>query len=283
MIKQERFENLYLRACAVDVNAFKPGNVSVYSAGHDMTVEDFLLSAEVSADAVSDPNRSLGEKIFYAVKATRERVVCNTNLGIILLAAPVFEAVQKYPDQDNLQAALNRVLQETTLEDAEWVFKAITLAAPGGLGQSNQADVNSKPQVTLMEAMALAAGRDKIAYQYVNGYQDIFDLGIMRYNSGLNFYDDENWAATAVFTGFLCQFPDSHIERKFGDVHNSWVFEQMSSVNHALENAHNPSDLLPMLFEVDRAFKMKGINPGTTADLTVATVLMDLMEKRVFG
>ncbi|MFI3185897.1 MAG: triphosphoribosyl-dephospho-CoA synthase, partial [Methylococcaceae bacterium] len=40
---------LYLQACEVDVLAFKPGNVSVYAEGHDMTVADFRLSAEVSA------------------------------------------------------------------------------------------------------------------------------------------------------------------------------------------------------------------------------------------
>ena len=145
MISPRHLSELYQQACEVELQAFKPGNVSIHADGHDMSVSDFRISAKVSADPICNPDYSLGEKIFYAVKATREAVACNTNLGIILLCAPLIHAVNDTHSNLTLRESLNQVLTTTTLEDAEWVFKAITLASPGGLGNSSELDVSEKP------------------------------------------------------------------------------------------------------------------------------------------
>ena len=281
MLSQAHIIEAYKEACACDVEAFKPGNVSVYSAGHDMVVEDFLLSSDVSADSISNPDYSLGEKIFYAVKATRDAVGCNTNLGILLLCAPLIQAVQSKQAGQSLQDALQVVLEHTTVDDAEWVFKAIALAAPGGLGESKEQDVMEKPKLSLTQAMKIAEDRDRIAKQYTTNYKDIFNFSVLRYNDGLSRFGRREWAGVLVFTGLLRQFPDSHIERKYGDKYSGWVLEQMTTVDDALLDSRDPEQLLPMLHEVDRQFKDKGINPGTTADLTVATVFVVLMEALV--
>ncbi|KAF3981471.1 MAG: triphosphoribosyl-dephospho-CoA synthase [Methylococcales symbiont of Hymedesmia sp. n. MRB-2018] len=278
MIDQTQLVTAYKRACAIDVEAFKPGNVSVYAAGHDMTAEDFILSAEVSAFPITNPDFSLGEKVYYAVKATRERVGCNTNLGILLLSAPICQAIFQQQSAQSLAQALAQVLSNTTQADAEWVFKAITLASPGGLGDSKQEDVNEAPAVTLIEAMAIASEKDRIAFQYVSNYKDIFDFSILRYNTARVKYDDVVWAAVSVYTGLLAQFPDSHIERKYGNKYSGWILEQMIIVDDALANTDKPEQCVPLLHDVDRKFKDKGINPGTTADLTVATVFIHFVE-----
>ncbi len=278
MITQQQLIDVYQQACRCDIEAFKPGNVSVYSEGHDMTVEDFIKSAEVSAEAITHPGYSLGEKIYYAVKATREAVGCNTNLGIILLAAPLFHAVYQQTVQQSLRQALSEVLNNTTIADADWTFKAISLAAPGGLGESDQQDVGDSAEVNLLQAMKIAENKDRIAKQFTSDYKDIFDFSVLRYNDALLRFDHQIWAASAVFTGLLRSFADSHIERKYGDKYSGWVLKQIITVDDALMNTKNPEQLLPMLHDVDRAFKEKGINPGTTADLTVATVLIVLME-----
>ena len=278
MITQKQLMDIYKQACECDVQAFKPGNVSVYNEGHDMTVEDFIRSAEVSAAPVTNPEYSLGEKIFYAVQATREAVGCNTNLGILLLCAPLFQAVyQKQADQ-SLRDSLRLVLENTTVDDADWVFKAITLAAPGGLGESKEQDVADSPVVSLTKAMEIASKKDRIAMQYTTNYKDIFDFSILRYNTAFVKFDDQAWAAVSVYTGLLSKYPDSHVERKYGDKYSGWVLKQIITVDDALLNTDRPEQLVPMLHEVDRKFKAKGINPGTTADLTVATVLIILME-----
>jgi triphosphoribosyl-dephospho-CoA synthase len=278
MITQTQLIKAYKQACVCDVQAFKPGNVSVYNEGHDMTVDDFILSAEVSAVAISNREFSLGEKIYYAVQATREAVGCNTNLGIILLCAPLVEAAYQQQKGQTLRDVLQQVLENTSVEDAEWVFKAISLAAPGGLGSSKQQDVSDAPIVSLAQAMEIASERDRIAMQYTTNYKDIFDFAILRYNNTFVKFENQAWAAVSVFTGLLSKYPDSHIERKYGDKYSGWVLKQIITVDDALLNTQDPEQLVPMLHVVDRMFKAKSINPGTTADLTVATVFIILME-----
>lgn len=279
MINADALMQCYQEACELELQAFKPGNVSVFAEGHDMTVADFRLSAMVSAKPLCHLEYSVGEKIFYAVQATREAVGCNTNLGIILLCAPLLEAVSSVQYSElGLRAALQHVLATTTVSDAAWVFKAINLAAPGGLGTSNQQDVRDKPIVTLTEAMAIAADKDRIALQYVSAYGDIFDFCMPLYYNSVNKWADREWAALAVYAALLSQFPDSHIERKYGTRYNEIVASKMALLAQTLATVDNPSLLLPLLYRLDSEFKTLNINPGTSADMVVATVFAVFLE-----
>ncbi|MGR9087057.1 MAG: triphosphoribosyl-dephospho-CoA synthase [Gammaproteobacteria bacterium] len=278
MIEPDRLRALYRTACEVELQAFKPGNVSVYADGHDMTVADFRVSADVSAGPLCNPDYALGEKIYYAVKATREAVGCNTNLGIVLLCAPLLQAASGLPSGRGLRQALGRVLDATTIDDAEWTYRAISLAAPGGLGSSCDQDVRDKATVTLREAMEMAAQRDRIAFQYSTNYQDIFDFSTGLYYNGISKRIGQNWAAVVVYAGLLSRIPDSHIERKYGDRYAGMVAARMALLRDSLDRADNPEQTLPLLHQIDREFKSIGINPGTTADLTVATVLAVLIQ-----
>lgn len=278
MISPEQLSELYRQACEVDVQAFKPGNVSVYADGHDMTVADFRISAKVSAAPLCNPDYSLGEKIYYAVKATREAVGCNTNLGIILLCAPLIQAIGYKKSGLTLRQAVSKVIREATIEDADWVFKAITLASPGGLGSSDQQDVNQKASVTLLEAMKIASVKDRIALQYTTDYQDIFNFLVLRYNASLDRWGDRNWSAVAAYADMLSQFPDSHIERKYGDQYSEMVAVKMALLSAELSKTDNPEQIKPLLFCLDQELKFYDINPGTTADMIVATVLTAFLE-----
>jgi triphosphoribosyl-dephospho-CoA synthase len=271
-------EQLYQQACEVELQAFKPGNVSVYSAAHDMTVDDFRLSAKVSAAPLCNPDYSLGEKIFYAVKATREAVGCNTNLGIILLCAPLVQAVRYCTEGVTLRQALHQVLENTTLADADWAFKAIALAAPAGLGEVAEQDVKASASVTLRQAMQLASSKDRIALQYLTDYKDIFDFTVLRYNHTLLKWDNHSWAAVAVYADLLSHYPDSHIERKYGDQYTEMVASRMIQLSNELSNTDNPDLIVPLLHNIDQELKSKRVNPGTTADITVATVLTVFLE-----
>lgn len=279
MIANKRLVEFYQRACEIELQAFKPGNVSIYSEGHGMTVADFRISAQVSAGPICSAGYSLGEKIYYAVKATREAVQCNTNLGIILLCAPLIQAASLLNDENDLKKALNKVLLSTTIDDANWVFKAISLAAPGGLGSSDSEDVNNKATVNLLEAMRLASRKDRIALQYITNFQDIFDFSLILYYNALSRWDDQSWASVASYVGLLSRYPDSHIERKYGDQFSEMIAAKMAMLSEELSETISPERIKPMLYQVDHELKSIGVNPGTTADMVVATVLAAFIEE----
>jgi triphosphoribosyl-dephospho-CoA synthase len=278
VIAHQQLVELYRQACDIELQAFKPGNVSAYAEGHGMSVSDFQISAKVSSEPLCNPAYSLGEKIFYAVKATRDAVGCNTNLGIILLCAPLIQAATLVNVNLTFRQALSLVLASTTVSDADWVFKAITLAAPGGLGQSDKQDVHSPPSVTLAQAMLIASDKDLIAQQYASDYKDIFDFAVFRYNARLSQWRDRSWAAVFVYAELLSQYPDSHIERKHGSKYTEWVAVRMRQFLEEFDQATDPKQLLQSLYCLDTEFKSIGINPGTTADMTVATILSVFIE-----
>lgn len=283
MINQQELAQLYQQACEIELQAFKPGNVSVYADGHDMTVADFRVSAQVSAAPLCNPAFSLGEKIYHAIKETRQAVNCNTNLGIVLLCAPLIQAIEliNQSQTSTLQDAIRHILEATTVSDADWAFKAIALAAPGGLGEPKEHDVHKPASVTLTQAMQLAADKDRIALQYATGYKDIFDFAVLRYNSRLSQWRDLNWAAAFLFTELLSQFPDSHIERKYGKQYTEWIAARMQQFLQDFGGATDPKQSLQALYCLDTEFKSKGVNPGTTADMTVATLLAVFIEERI--
>jgi len=283
MILATQLNKLYQQACDIELHAFKPGNVSIYSEGHGMTVKDFQLSAITSGLPLSNPHYSLGEKIYYAVKTTRDAVGCNTNLGIILLCAPMIQALSQINKYSTFRQALADTLQSTSVDDACWTFNAIALASPGGLGDSKQADVHTQPQITLTEAMKIAENKDSIARQYTTNFKDIFDFSILRYNSSFRRWGNFYWSAVASYSALLSKYPDSHIERKYGCLYTQMIQEQMLLVNEVLLSTDNPQQYENMLYEIDKKFKQLGINPGTTADMTVATIFVFLAQNMLDG
>ena len=174
-------QTLFLRACALDVAVRKPGNVSAASPGHGMDARLFLDSADAAQHGLFAPGARVGTRIEAAVDATLEVAGCNTNLGIVLLCAPLALAIERCAAPCNattLRRSLQGVLDGLDVEDARAAFRAIAAAHPGGLGRAEQQDVNAAPSTSLLEAMRLAADRDRIALQYVSAHDDLFGIGL---------------------------------------------------------------------------------------------------------
>lgn len=257
-------------ACAEELAAPKPGNVGLHAAGHRMTAVDFERSADAAASRLCAPGASLGQRILAAVEATRAAVGQNTNLGIILLGAPLAMAAEFAAG--DLRPALVQVLEQTDLVDADAVFRAIALASPGGLGEAPQYDVREPARVTLAVAMGEAADRDRIAWQWTHGFADVFGPGLQTYSAALARWFDPRWAALAAYLRFLASFPDSHILRKFGRDQAEQVRAEAVRMERRLAAETDPERLMPKLLVWDAALKGRRINPGTSADLTVATI-----------
>ena len=260
----------FVAACRDELAAPKPGNVHVFAAGHRMSVADFMRSADAAAGPLTAPNARVGERILGAVAATREMVGTNTNLGIILLCAPLAAAAEIAAT--DLRAAVTDVLENLDIADANLTFQAIARAAPGGLGSAERHDVHAPATVTLRQAMAEAADRDRIAHQFSTDFEDIFDRGLGFFDKAAARWPDPKWATLAVYLGFLAAFPDTHIVRRYGIAAAEEVGRRATAFERRLNAAEQPDALLGDLLAWDRDLKAGGLNPGTTADLTVATL-----------
>jgi triphosphoribosyl-dephospho-CoA synthase len=257
-------------ACLAELDAPKPGNVHVLSAGHGMTVEQFVRSAAAAAGPLSASAARVGARILDAVEATFAHVGVNTNLGIILLCAPLAAAAEAA--SSDLRKAVAEILRNLDKADAELAFRAIVRAAPAGLGRSSRYDVFGPATVSLRQAMNEAADRDHIARQYVTDFADVFEVGLPLLEAAMPGEPDPKWPTLRTYLEFLSAFPDSHVSRKLGIGTAIDLMQKAAMFQARLRSAPVPKQLLPELLDWDAALKSEGINPGTSADLTVATL-----------
>jgi triphosphoribosyl-dephospho-CoA synthase len=264
-------------ACLSELEALKPGNVHIFADGHGMVVQDFIHSAEAASQEIAKPGLTVGQRIFYAVESTWLAVGCNTNLGIILLSAPLIHAAFKSP-QIALRERLKEVLQELTVEDAAMAYRAILQASPAGLGASERHDVHGVPDVSLLDAMREAAARDRVALQYANNYEDVY-RGAEVYKNAYQQWGRAGWATTVLYLDFLAEISDTHLLRKYGEEVARQVRDEAAHHRKLLLEQENPKKYQRPLLEFDRDLKSRGLNPGTSADLTVASLLLVELEK----
>lgn len=266
----------FIWACTLDVAVPKPGNVSMASPGHGMVAQQFIASARAAAAPLCEPGAAVGRRIEGAVRASWAAAGCNTNLGIVLLCAPIAVAWERcatpaLPTALALRDMLHRVTRTLTVDDAHAAYRAIAHANPGGLGRAPAQDVAAEPSIDLRAAMALAADRDRIARQYEQGFDELFGLGLPAFQQGLA--HSVAAALLGTYLHWLASGPDSHIVRKHGAAvaqtvtaealvqRSEWLAKGGPVGSHALSSW-------------DTQLKTRDINPGTSADLTVATAFI---------
>ena len=275
-LSRETIEAAFVAACHAELHALKPGNVHVHAPGHDMDVSHFERAAAAAAPFIADETLGVGARVLAAVSASMAAAGCNTNLGILLLGAPLAVAAAAPEGPQDLRARLARVLAALDLKDADETFRAIVLANPGGLGGAEEGDVTQPPSMTLIEAMRLAQDRDRIAHAYVTGFEDIFTFALPELYAARRSAQDEPAAITALHMALLSAFPDSHILRKYGP--DAALAVQREA--RALKSLWHPAprqESRPALLDLDRSFKERALNPGTTADFVVGTLFADLL------
>ena len=253
-------ERAILAACLLEVTARKPGNVHPLAAFDDCDWTTFCESAAAIAPVLGRPRRgSVGKMVLEAVEATRARAGRNTNLGMILLLAPLAAADDVF-SSDGVEA----VLRKTSVEDCRLIYEAIRLARPGGLGRVEHADVEESPDLPLIEAMRLGAERDLVARQYVTGFADVFRLSQQFHATELPELEREIIRACVTQ---LAREPDSLIARKCG----AGVAEEASPRARRVLEKNGAG-----LHELDAWLRSDGNrrNPGTTADLIAAALFV---------
>lgn len=267
-------------ACVLEAAAPKPGNVSRHHDFEDTRLEDFLLSAVAIGPAMAAADEAgVGATVLRAVQDTRRWVGANTNLGIVLLLAPLARAAAR-GDGGGLRTRLARELATLTVADAEAVYAAIRLAHPGGLGQVEAQDVREAPTVTLREAMSLAAGHDTIALEYVTDYDVTFRLAVPALHRARDGGLDWSGAIVESYLAVLAEVPDTLVARKGGMAAARAVSEGAREVLAA--GGTGSPERVRALAAFDAGLRVDGnrLNPGTTADLMAAAVFVTLGEER---
>lgn len=265
-------------ACIWEATARKVGNVHPGASFSDLTYLDFVLSATAMEHITSSAcGKKIGQAIWLPTFFTQQTVGKNTNLGIILLLAPLAGVNPEL----RLPEGLPQVLDGLTVDDSKQAYEAIQMANPGGLGDAPEQDVHSEPTVTLLEAMKLAADRDLIARQYANGYADVFDLGVPAFTDAFGKYGNVESAVIACQLAWMAAFPDSLIARKRGLEVAEDVQERVQHVL-SLGGLDTPEGRRAGV-ELDAYLRSDGnkLNPGTTADLVAACLFVALRENKV--
>ncbi|HEX6535758.1 MAG TPA: triphosphoribosyl-dephospho-CoA synthase [Gemmatimonadaceae bacterium] len=265
-------------ACLLEASAPKPGNVSPGAPFHDTRYEHFLASAAAIAPAfLAAGERPLGTTIRAAVVATARWTRANTNLGIVLLLAPLARAALA-EEGGTLRDRTARVLAATTLFDAAETYAAIRLAAPGGLGRADAQDVGASPTLPLRDVMALAAERDAIAREYATTFATTFEVGAPALGRARR--DGLSWddAVLETFLALLSHAPDTHIARKLGGEAAAHVARRAGEARDAggVRTAAGREAIVRLDRELRDA--RNAWNPGATADLTAASIFVLLLD-----
>jgi triphosphoribosyl-dephospho-CoA synthase len=260
-------------ACIWEATARKAGNVHRFADFEDVGFVDFLVSAAAVTPVLDTARlRRVGATVLEAVQAKRRVARSNTNLGILLLLAPLAAV----PADEDLCAGLHRILAGLDVEDARLVYRAIRLATPGGLGQVEEQDVGGEPTQTLREVMGLAAGRDLVALQYTNDYREVFMEGVPILKEMLNKTSSLETAIVGCHLHLMASHPDSLIARKCGQAEAE---EAARRARHVLDLGWPHGKGSEEAFSaLDRWLRGPGHrrNPGTTADLVTACLFVAL-------
>jgi triphosphoribosyl-dephospho-CoA synthase len=280
-------------ACLLEVSAPKPGNVSPGHHFHDTRYEDFLASAAAIGPAMAlAGQRPIGPTVLAAVEATARWAPSNTNLGIILLFAPLARAAigasptaaDDAPSRAasrislaGLREGVDVVLAATTVADARTAYAAIRLARPGGLGRAEAQDVDEEPDAALQVVMALAAGRDAIAREYATGFATTFDIGVPALSRARS--DGLSWdmAVVETYLTLLAAAPDTLIARKLGVARADDVSGDAAAIT-AVGGVRTPAGRAQLeAFDQRLRDPRNAANPGATADLTAAALFAFLL------
>jgi triphosphoribosyl-dephospho-CoA synthase len=267
-------------ACLYEATAPKPGNVHPGASFDDVAYADFVTSAVVIGPILDRAHEAgVGRTVLEAVQATREAVGTNTNLGTLLLLGPLAAV----PADQALSDGIVIVLQRLVADDTRFVYEAIRVAGAGGLQPVEQADVFSDPPsgFRLVEAMQLAAERDRVARQYTNNFADVLnDIAPCIADR-----TRRGWplGQAIVFTYIreIAGHGDSLIGRKCGPQTTAEAAVRAGAVL----NAGTPGDTAyqQALAAFDVWLRADGHrrNPGTTADLVAAGLFVLLREGRL--
>lgn len=249
----------------------------------------------------------IGEAIEDAVdETTGWQKGGNTHLGTILLFTPLAAAAGlcgsiRAISPLNLRRAVGEVVGATTYEDAAHAFGAIAKATPRTLGRLSDAGAPDlsiakferkvSQKMTLFDAMRHSSRWDGVAAEWSTSFEKVFTVGYPKLLEVFKETRDVNVATVHTFLFFLSRFPDTFVARKVGLRKTLYVEEAVrigiEETHWVMEAAHEALRRGGLTTPEGKAATLGldsrlrgaegGLNPGTTADLTGASLMVALL------
>lgn len=276
-------------ASALEVSGYpKPGNVHRTRDYEDMVFEDFVISGIVIGDTIREAcsdvdveNPKLGKYILEAVAETDRWIKNNTNLGIVMMTTPIAVAAAISDDFDEIRPNVVKLMANTSVDDACDLYDAINIADAGGMGDQDEYDVasdNAKQELrennqTMYDVLKISAPWDMLAREMTSDMPAVFEIGYPTYHK-LKEEKSMNDACLLTFFTILSQVPDTLISRKYG----SDEALKISMMTRDLLNLKDESDFMEKVNEFDDFLYENHYNPGTTADLTAASIFVSYLK-----
>lgn len=291
-------------AILLEVSADKPGNVNFTTGFEGTRKEHFLASAVAAGPSFQEAatrgiqiaqnkrqvsKAGLGELIKQGVKDVMEwQRGGNTILGTLMLFAPVAVAAGMTPTGDGfcmdfsiLRRNINTVIQASTAIDSVHLYEAIDVAMPSGLNQAPDLSVSDpaskqrliNENVTLYQVFEIAKDYDDICSEWIRNYPITFHLAYPYLTEQLKKVD-ENTAVINTFLKILSEHPDTFIARKAGLEKAQEVSAEAKRVLELGGAATFEGKAALAEFDQSLRSAKNHYNPGTTADITAATLAL---------
>lgn len=276
-------------ASALEVSGYpKPGNVHRTRDYDDMEFEDFIISGIVIGDTIREActdvdvkNPLLGKYILQAVAETDRWIKNNTNLGIVMMITPIAVAAVISDSFDDIRENVKVLMGNTSVDDACDLYDAINIADAGGMGDQDEYDVasdNAKQELrdngqTMYDVLKISAPWDMLAREMTSDMPAVFEIGYPTYHE-LKSQKTQNEACLLTFLTLLSQVPDTLISRKYGDDEAL----KISMMTRDLLKMKDDPDFINRVSEFDNYLFDRDYNPGTTADLTAASIFVSYLK-----
>lgn len=276
-------------ASALEVSGYpKPGNVHRTRDYDDMVFEDFIISGIVIGDTIREAcsdvdveNPQLGKYILQAVAETDRWIKNNTNLGIVMMTTPIAVAAAISDSFDDIRENIKLLMGNTSVDDACDLYDAINIADAGGMGDQDEYDVasdNAKNELrengqTMYDVLKISAPWDMLAREMTSDMPAVFEIGYPTYHK-LKQEKSQNEACILTFLTILSHVPDTLISRKYG----SDEALKISMMTRDVLKLKDDDDFMDMVKQFDDYLFDNHYNPGTTADLTAASIFVSYLK-----
>ena len=207
------------------------------------------------------PSLSVGQRILRATEASVAATGLNTNLGIVLLAAPLAKAASETTVEMGLRRRLGANSVGTRRAGCRRRLRCNPPRQPRRVSATSTRvtyALNPK-RMTLIAAMHLAAERDRIANAYVTTYSDVFDFALPALLDARAATADQILAVTTLHMALLAEFLDTHIVRKHGEQTARAGGQARAHIASRWRPAATAKSL-SQLVEFDTKLKERGLN-----------------------